>query len=96
MTTQRTMPVTEADISALQNICMVAASRFDDNAAYMRKQSLVPTPAEGSMQPTGAAARALAEQFESHSAEARSLLNLFANAAPFNVPLIEDTDVIGA
>lgn len=96
MKTRQTMLVTEADISALQNICMVAASRFDENATYMRKQSLVTTPADGSMQPTGAAARALAEQFESQSAEARSLMNRFANAAPFDVPQIWNSMVIGA
>lgn len=92
---KRTMPVTEADISALQNICMVAASRFDDHADHFRQLSLITTPAEGSMQPTGPAARALVEQFERQSVEARSLMNLFADAAPFDVPLIEDTVVIG-
>lgn len=84
--------LSDDDLSTLQNICRVAAERFSEHAALFRKQEQQPTPAEGSMIPTGQAAGRLAEQFERQAKEARQFADDFASAFPFTLILQPDED----
>lgn len=79
--------VDEEDLSALQNICIVAADKFAANAAAMRRQAGIATPPGGSLAPTGPAAAALAEQFDQQAAQARAFAALFVDAQPFQLPV---------
>jgi hypothetical protein len=75
--------ITHRDLSTLTNICFVAAERFAEHAAHLRQLAKQPTPPEGTLHPTGDAARRLAEQFEKQEAEARAYAALFSEAEPF-------------
>jgi hypothetical protein len=77
----------DSDISTLQNICRVAAERFRDNASLFDKLALETTPPEGSLHPTGEAAKRLAVQFHMQADEASAFADLFADANPFSIEL---------
>jgi hypothetical protein len=86
-TSHRIRHMHDNDISTLQNICRVAAERFRDNARLFDKLALETTPPEGSLYPTGEAAKRLAVQFHMQADEASAFADLFADANPFSIEL---------
>lgn len=66
------------DPTTAANICTVAAAKFRENAEIFRR--LINTiPVEGSMLPSGEAARRVAELFEHQAEEAATYAEAFMN-----------------
>lgn len=84
MTTITIDPTTE-----LHHICLVAASRFRNNAKLCHKMAQE-DPKENVLLLRGEAARQMAEQFEAQAERAEVLARCFASAKPFRLSYEEE------
>lgn len=88
--------LTSSDLSALSNICLVAADRYAEYATAWRQAAEAGEQAEtmeATLFPSGPAALRLAEQFDRQAGDARDFANLFMTANPVSV--VHDEEEIG-